>query len=171
MRGEKKRPKFSLQNPECEVELSSFINEINAHTFCALSVNNKSIRTSMNNETENHFFIKSPKPNLSSTFPHRLRAADILLADQDHGGADSMDGAGEAPPPRHGYRHAKCYSPWRLVARLLAALRLNKDHRALQRRQNEARDSETTSLPMNISNGSEESGEKLRLFSDSIWFS
>ncbi|KAJ1413114.1 hypothetical protein SESBI_19873 [Sesbania bispinosa] len=94
-----------------------------------------------------HLFFKSPNLSLSpfanshSTHNRPLRIADILLADEDHGGADCMGGVRETP--RHGSPPTKCYSPRRLVAWLLAALKSTKERRVVQRRRNEASDSET----------------------------
>ncbi|MED6124273.1 hypothetical protein PIB30_057420 [Stylosanthes scabra] len=106
---------------------------------------------------KNHLF-KSPNPNLT-TFPRRLTVADILLTaheDEDDNVGNSMSGVGKPS------LSARCYSPWRILARLLTALRHTKGHTAAlhRRQQNEAPHSAmTTPSPINESNGGKEFGE------------
>lgn len=110
------------------------------------------------------FFFKFPNSTFcSSTHSHslhrrRLRVSDILLIDD--GAVDSMDGVRDTPT-HDSPRPMKCYSPRRLVAWFLAALRLTKKRRILQRRQKMM-----PSSPMiNELRGSEEvTSENLRLF-------
>ncbi|RDX68474.1 Protein POLAR LOCALIZATION DURING ASYMMETRIC DIVISION AND REDISTRIBUTION, partial [Mucuna pruriens] len=95
-----------------------------------------------------------PLAHSHSVHHRRLRVADILLADEDHDGVDWMDGVAKKP---HGSPSAKCFSPRRLLASLLAPLRPAKELRPPQRRQNETGDLETPPLPTNELKGSDDS--------------
>ncbi|XP_027356570.1 protein POLAR LOCALIZATION DURING ASYMMETRIC DIVISION AND REDISTRIBUTION [Abrus precatorius] len=103
-----------------------------------------------------YFFFKSLRPFNDSHSAHRrrLRVADILLADEGHDAADCMDAVQETPPMKHGSPSTNCFSPRRLVAWLLAALRSNKELRVLRRRQNEASDSDTLTNKLKCSDES-----------------
>lgn len=115
-------------------------------------------------------FFKSPNPITLSPFPdshsthnRRLRVADILLADEDAAAAvsvgSSMEGVHQTPP-HHSSRSAKCYSPRRLVAWLLAAMRPNKNRRILKRREKIP----SSPLMNELKDNEEESSENLYLF-------
>lgn len=162
------KSKNGLSPVTFEVESIIIINthEFNAHSTC-LELSASIIHPYYH--PMKRLFFKSP--NLRSSNSHsvsrrRLRISDILLADEDHDAVESMDGVPETPmhvsPPS-----TKCYSPRRLVARLLAALRLTtKERRVLQRLGNEAGDSEmpSPSPSRNALRGNEEeSGENLWL--------
>lgn len=114
-------------------------------------------------------FFKSPNPITLSPFPdshsthnRRLRVADILLADEDAAAADSVDSSMNVvnqTPPHRSSRSAKCYSPRRLVAWLLAAMRPMKKRRILKHRE------KIPSSPMTneLKDNEEESSENLYL--------
>jgi len=116
-------------------------------------------------------FFKSPNPITLSPFPdshsthnRRLRVADILLADEDAAAAaetvdSSMEGVHQTPPHRSS-RSAKCYSPRQLVAWLLAAMRPNKKHRILKRREKIP----SSPLMNELKDNEEESSKNLYLF-------
>ncbi|AES73549.2 hypothetical protein MtrunA17_Chr3g0136951 [Medicago truncatula] len=117
-------------------------------------------------------FFKSPNPITLSPFPdshsthnRRLRVADILLADEDAAAADSVDSSMNVvnqTPPHRSSRSAKCYSPRRLVAWLLAAMRPMKKRRILKHREkipsspmtNELKDNEEESRQLDWNNTS-----------------
>ncbi|KAL1337619.1 hypothetical protein HN51_032330 [Arachis hypogaea] len=112
-----------------------------------------------NNETpkkKKSLLFESSNPNLTN-FPRRLSVADILLTgDEDENDANSMAGVGKPS------LSARCYSPWRLLARLLKVLRHTKGHTvALRRRQQNETPQSTATTPslINVSNGSKEFGE------------
>lgn len=107
-----------------------------------------------------HFF-KSPNLNLCSFTNshsvhrhHRLRVADILLTDEDRNAVDSMN----AVSKKHdGSPSTKCFSPRRLLASLLAPLRLTKELRVPQRRRNDTGDLDTPPSPTKEVKGSDDS--------------
>ncbi|CAJ1973641.1 unnamed protein product [Sphenostylis stenocarpa] len=108
---------------------------------------------------QKHLFFKSPNLNIcpfvhSHSLHRRLRVADILLADQDHGGVGCMDAVRETSSN-------KCFSPRRLVASLLSPLRPAKGLRLQQRRQNETADLDAPPSPTNVLKGSDESTGQL----------